>query len=324
MLAVPEFCRHNRFVERCPICRQTIPGHAVGTQRGGPATRSAARPERAVRATRTGTREAVKVHRETRALADNYRSPLVPGLRSSADARRLAEEIGFSVGRLLSLVDDPPGLYAAVRADQDVEQATWLGFLIAYLCPGEGDEPFAGIAAAATDWRSAELPDLDGVALGPRSSHEPARGLSTLLAYRQWAERTGSQASGFQGDAGWSAERRFERIFERLSLPGFGRVGRYDLLVSLGRLGLYEMRAESLHLVGSDPATVAAKRVFGIGDRVNLERRARALADAAEVPIESLDLALANWGSSARATLGQQPDAVDADARERALTALGL
>jgi alpha-glutamyl/putrescinyl thymine pyrophosphorylase-like protein len=321
---VPEFCRHNRFVERCPICRQTIPGNGVGASRGGSATRSAARPQKVGGSTRTGTRESLKVHRETRALDDNYRSPLVPGLRSSEDARRLAEEIGFSVARLVSLGADPPGLYAEVRTAEDLEQATWLGFLIAYLCPVEGDEPFAPIAAAVTDWHGAELPDLDGVALGPRSSHEPARGLSTLLAYRQWAQRAASQARGFQGDAGWSAERRFERIFERLSLPGFGRVGRYDLLVSLGRLGLYEMRADSLHLVGSDPATVAAKRVFGIGDRINLERRARALADAAEVPIESLDLALANWGSSERATLGQRPDAVDTDARERALAALGL
>ena len=273
-------------------------------------TRSAARPQRAVRGALTSTREGVKVHRETRALDDNYRSPLVPGLRSSEDARRLAEEIGFSVGRLLSLGSEPPGLYAEVRAGQDLEQATWLGFLIAYLCPVEGDEPFAAIAAAVTDWREAELPDLDGAALGPRSSHEPARGLSTLLAYRQWAQRAGFAGEQLQGDAGWSAERRFERIFERLSLPGFGRVGRYDLLVSLGRLGLYEMKADSLHLVGSDPATVAAKRVFGIGDRVNLERRARALADTAEAPIESLDLALANWASSGRATLGQRPDAV--------------
>ena len=87
-------------------------------------------------------------------------------------------------------------------------------------------------------------------------------------------------------------------------------MGRYDLLVTLGRLGLYELRADSLHLTSAseahsgDLATLAAKRVFAIGDPLLLERRARALAEAISVPIETLDLALANWGSGSRATLG--------------------
>ena len=114
----------------------------------------------------------------------------------------------------------------------------------------------------------------------------------------------------FEGDPAWSPQRRFERGFERLALPGFGRMGRYDLLVTLGRLGLYELRADSLHLTSASEAhsgdltTLAAKRVFAIGDPLLLERRARALAEAISVPIETLDLALANWGSGSRATLG--------------------
>ena len=81
-------------------------------------------------------------------------------------------------------------------------------------------------------------------------------------------------------------------------------MGRYDLLVTLGRLGLYELRADSLHLTSAQrralaatSTTLAAKRVFAIGDPLLLERRARALAEAISVPIETLDLALANWGS---------------------------
>jgi hypothetical protein len=50
--------------------------------------------------------------------------------------------------------------------------------------------------------------------------------------------------------------------------------------------------------------TLAAKRVFAIGDRLTLERRARELAAAAEVPIEALDLALENWARSDRITQG--------------------
>jgi hypothetical protein len=64
--------------------------------------------------------------------------------------------------------------------------------------------------------------------------------------------------------------------------------------------------------------------VFAIGDPLLLERRAAALADAVSVPIETLDLALANWASPQRATLGFPPDAGDGEALARASAALGL
>ena len=61
-----------------------------------------------------------------------------------------------------------------------------------------------------------------------------------------------------------------------------------------------------------DLTTLAAKRVFAIGDPLILERRARALAEAISVPVETLDLALANWGSGTRATLGVPAPAIAA------------
>ncbi len=98
-----------------------------------------------------------------------------------------------------------------------------------------------------------------------------------------------------------------------------------------GRLGLYELLADSLHLASTrgvlgsdDPTTVAAKRVFGIGDPLLLERRAAALAQALSVPVETLDLALANWASPQRATLGFPRETVDQLSYERAAGALGL
>ena len=109
---------------------------------------------------------------------------------------------------------------------------------------------------------------------GRARSHDPARGSETLVAYRRFAEHAGSQERAFTGEPEWTPQRRFERVFERLALPGFGRMGRYDLLVTLGRLGLYELRADSLHLgtrtslFASDPTPQAAKRIFGIGDPI--------------------------------------------------------
>jgi hypothetical protein len=331
---VPRFCRHNRFIERCPICRETVPGFegpARGRGERTPAGKGAAATKR--KRARSPRGEGVRVYRDEgsrRGEDDGYRCELVPGLHGSHDAERLAQEIAFASARLQALTASPPGLYGQARADEDEEQATWTCFLTAYISPLQGEDPFAGIRQAlAADWRAGELPELDGLPLGPRTSHERSRGTGTLRAYLQWTTRAGSQGRAFRGDEAWSEQRRFERLFERLTLPGFGRVGRYDLLVTLGRLGLYELRADSLHLAGvgadaADPTTLAAKRVFGIADPLILDRRALALAQALGMPIEALDLALANWGAGERATLGFPADIADADAQARVRRALEL
>jgi hypothetical protein len=249
---------------------------------------------------------------------DGYRSPLVPGLRSTSDAQRLAEELAVASGRFARLETNPPGLYAEV-ADRavDLEERTWLAFLIAYVGPLEqAEDPFAAIASARTSWGSGELPNLEGAQTGPRTAHDPSRGQATLRGYRLWAERAGSQELAFSGEPGWSPGRRFARVFERLALPGLHRAARFELLASLGALGLYEFRADALALGGTDDVTVAAKRAFGIGDPLLLERRAAQLAQAGQAPLEALDLALYNWGREEHITLGvavePSPDVLEA------------
>ncbi len=322
---MPTFCRHGRFIQNCPICSRDLPGAPARAAR----PRSTDAGARRASTTRSGERsprsDGLKVRRETRASDDGYRNPLVPGLRASADAEHLAAELAFSHGRLVTLGENPPGTYRVAGDAADREEGTWTALLTVYLSPLQDEEdPFRAIRAALTPWSGAELPDLDGVELGPRTSHDPARGQETLVAYRQWAERAGSQAQALAGDASWTPSRRFERAFERLGLPGLTRAARFDLLVSLGRLGLYDMEADSLQLVGDDEVTLAAKRVFGIGDRFNLERRARALAEAVEVPLQTLDLALANWAAPERMTLGVAPDVLDEEVDGRAREALDL
>ncbi len=187
-----------------------------------------------------------------------------------------------------------------------------------------------------------ELPDLDGVPLGPRSSHDPARGSETLLAYRQWVARggranvpaqatpvEGTQAAAFTGDPAWSPERRFERVFERLALPGFARMGRYELLVTLGRLGLYELTPDSLQLAGargSPPRTsprwppsacsASATRCCWSGARQRSHRppRCRSRRSIWRSPT----------GSPQPATLGFPRETLDDGAFERAGAAFGL
>jgi hypothetical protein len=266
----------------------------------------------------------VKVRRLARGADDGYRSSLVPGVKSSEDAQRLVEELAFASARLARLQEDPPGLYAEVGdRGQDLEERTWLAFLIAYLGPLDDDDPFRAIEIARTSWASGNAPPLDGAELGPRAAHEPGRGTRTIDAYRAWARRVGSQTSAFSGEQAWTAERRFERLFERLALPGFHRDARFDLLVTLGRLGLYDVRPGKLQFGGDNEVTVAAKRILGIGDPLLLERRAHELAGACAIPLEALDVAFYNWDRGARATLGlagdADPDPAALEAAEHAL-----
>jgi hypothetical protein len=257
------------------------------------------------------TRSGVTVRRLREAVDDGYRSPLVPALKSSEEALRLAEELAFAAGRLRLLAEHPPGLYAEVGdRSQDLEERTWLAFLIAYLAPLEHQEdPFEAIRAVRTSWASGELPDLNGVQTGPRTAHDPARGTATLEAYRAWAGRFGSQAAGFEGEPGWTPERRFARAFERISLPGLHRGARFELLVALEHAAGYQLHAAALQFGGSDEVTLAAKRALGIGDPLLLERRAAQLAQACGVPLEALDLGFYNWERGERATVGLGPDA---------------
>jgi hypothetical protein len=324
---MPTFCRHNRLEATCPICSRKA--RAAGEVAGPRRATAKPRPARAASARRPSPARGgdVRVRRLARAADDGYEHELLPGLRSSVDAARLADELAFAAARLEQLAYDPPGLYADVALESDVEEAAWLAFLIAYLFPLTDGDAWRGIAAARVSWASGEVPALDDVPLGPRTAHDPRRGAQTVVAYRAWARRVGSQSAGFVGDPSWPPARRFERAFERLALPGLGRAARYELLVSLGALGVFDMRPWSLHLAADalDPTVVAAKRALGIGDALLLQRRAGELAAGVGVPIEALDLALLNWSRAegervtAGATVGIDP------ARRAAIAgALGL
>jgi hypothetical protein len=241
------------------------------------------------------------VRRLARGAEDGYRSLLVPGLKSSEDAERLAEEIAFSAARLQLMeqvaagadLEDVPSSWREIAAPGDLDERTRLA--------------------------------MNVVLSGPRSFESVDRD-QAIDGFEAWGARNGSLARAFAGEASWTPERRFERDFERLGgVRGLSRDMRYELLTLLGRLGVYELRAGRLFLSGENEATWAAKRALGIGDPLLLERRAGELAQACGVPVEALDLALHNWGSGTRISDGL-PDEAQADdpLRQQALSALGL
>jgi hypothetical protein len=267
------FCRHNRLTANCPICSREL--QADLRSKAPPRTRTSSGASRSRSSSPT---RGVVTRKLARAADDGYRNPLVPGLRATADAERLAAALVAAAARL-----EPPGPYPEVAAEPDLEEATWLAFLLALAADRQLQE---AILAARPSWHADEVPDLPG-----------DRG-RTVSAYRAWVERAGSQEAAFRGDEAWTPERRFARVFERLALPGFGRAARFDLLTALGAAGRYDLRAGELGFgVGEDATTEAAKRVLVSGDKLLLERRARDLADACGVPLAALDHALALWGT---------------------------
>jgi hypothetical protein len=324
---VPTFCRHNRLVENCPICSKkeqvSSPTRSVARRPSRPAGASA------VRAPRKSVSSGMTVRRVQRAPDDGYENDLIPGLRSSVDAGRLADELAFSAARLRELSDAPPGFYAEVAGMEDREEAAWLTFLIAFLSPLDAGDPWAGVEVARTTWASGELPDLESVQVGPRSAFDPKRGAAALVAYRAWAQRLGGQIPALAGEESWTLQHRYDRAFERLGLPGFGRPQRMEFLVLGHRLGLVDLDPWTMHLSAATPTdavALSAKRLLGIGDPVLLQRRQRELAHGVDVPVESLDLALYNWAAPAEAeryTAGATAE-LDSGERKRIARALGL
>ena len=173
---MPTFCRHNRLVQNCPICsrEQSVELRAVLSS-SAPSSGRPRQPAAKKSGTNHGRSTGVRVRRLARGADDGYHSRLVPGLKSSADAERLAEELAFAATRLRLLSENPPGLYAEVAGEGDLEERTWLAFLIAYLGPLDAEDPFAGISAARTSWASGQPPQLDAAEAGPRTALDPGQ-----------------------------------------------------------------------------------------------------------------------------------------------------
>ena len=301
---MPLFCRHNRLEANCTICQREKAASRPAPSRGAgsaSARRSHTSQAPAARRHGQGSRAGRLVTKKlARATEDGYANPLVPGIRATADAERLATAIALATARL-----DFPGPYPTVAEADDREAATWLAFLLSVAGP---DRPELQEAIVAARPSFATVEGLDGADAGSGLGEEAER---TIAAYRGWVERHGgSQERAIAGEPSWTPARRFARTFDRLALPGFGRAARFEFLQTLGAAGVHEVEADGLHVAVAhdDKTTLAAKRALNSGDAMLLERRAAALADAAGVPVGALDRALALW---------DRPAPIDAAADDR-------
>src|SRR5260370_39569176 len=112
---MPQFCRHNRLIQNCPICsrEEEVELRPVISSSTPRSTQPRAPRAPTGRGRNPRPPRGVTVHRLRNAVDDGYRSPLVPGLKSSREAERLADELAFAETRLDALRSNPPGLYRA-------------------------------------------------------------------------------------------------------------------------------------------------------------------------------------------------------------------
>jgi hypothetical protein len=127
------FCRHNRLTAKCPICsrEQEDALRKAAPVRATTRPRTTASGSTRTRRNTTSRPGAVVTRKLARAADDGYRNPLVPGLRATADAERLAVALTQAAARL-----EPPGPYEDVATEPDIEKATFAAFLYAL---GEGE-----------------------------------------------------------------------------------------------------------------------------------------------------------------------------------------
>ena len=263
--AVSLFCRHNRLTANCPICsREHEAELRAKAPPSPPRTRSASRLDGQAR---RRAPPAGRGHHAplARAADDGYRNPLVPGLRATADAERLAAALVAAAERLRAagpVPGDrrpsptsrrPPGSRSCSRSPARRRPS----------CR-------QAIGAARPVWEDGVPDDLPPSAAAPRS------------AYRAWAEprrhRRRPRSPASRAGRPSAASRACS---SGSRCPASAARARFDLLTTLDAAGRYELNASELFLgLEDDAATLAAKRLLVSGDRLLLDRRARELAEA--------------------------------------------
>jgi hypothetical protein len=113
-----------------------------------------------------------------------------------------------------------------------------------------------------------------------------------------------------------------------MALPGLRRSARFEFLLLASRLGLADIELWTLKYADADatsPVGIGARRVFGIGDAIELQRRAAALMAELDLPMAALDLALWNWSSAGEERVsGGVALTVGETGAQRAYARLGL
>lgn len=139
--------------------------------------------------------------------------------------------------------------------------------------------------------------------LGPNKSRGTAK---VLERYIDWVGKNRGHALKFveitNGAA--SAEERFDKLYDELdAIPSFGRIGKFDFLTMVGKLGLLDIRPGTPYLVGATGPLRGARLMFD-NDAMSstpakdLEPKVMEMGRRLGVGMQEMEDSLCNWQKS--------------------------
>src|SRR6266566_777052 len=162
----------------------------------------------------------------------------------------------------------------------NVDEALWRAFLAAHfgrssVDPEQLDEVesagrFLCAFGASPSWTWMHVSTLGSAFINQLVAHEAALltlyfgnhrkfcskqpdGIADVVkSFVSWVGRHGgSPAAAFASEEGSTPQQGFGELYQRFDVHGFGRLGLFDLLCLLGKMGLEDIEPDSCYLVGS-------------------------------------------------------------------------
>lgn len=235
----------------------------------------------------------------------------------------------------LSLLFDPVRASALQRDAGNLDEACWLAFLFVHFGrhPGSGyrytREVYSALGqrdpwtfnavsadtAALRRWLDHNETHLRRGTRRGFGNHRKYQSLSgtkengtgdAFETYVRWVERHGGHAQLFETAAQESdgtPEGAFEWLYHSMkSVHSFGRIGRFDYLTMLGKLGLANIRPGRPYLDSSTKGPNRGAWIMFNPDRSaglpELERRIQVLGRHLGVGMQEMEDALCNWGKN--------------------------
>jgi hypothetical protein len=140
---------------------------------------------------------------------------------------------------------------------------------------------------------------------GNHRRYESLNGMATsgtgqvVESYVCWVTRAGSHRKLIDdalASADDSETSAFDRLYRTMAeVHRFGRLGRFDYLCMLSKLGLAEIEPGSPYLAGSSGPLKGARLMAGPKTTADLDAQMAALARVLEIGMQSIEDALCNW-----------------------------
>jgi len=212
----------------------------------------------------------------------------------------------------------------------NVDEAFWLVFLLTHFGkhPLHGwkrlQDVYSGLGLGAWTWDRVSQDPVSfrtwlrkhrlriGGAFGNHRKYEsldadsPSGTGAIVQSYISWVGPTRSHAtlvSGLVRKGGNDPQRIFEIFYNDMGVKRFGRLGKFDFLALVGRLGLAPIEPGSAYLQGSTGPLRGARLLFGGSttaplDIDTLEHWIQELDNAIHIGMQSMEDSLCNWQKS--------------------------